>query len=44
MSSARPVKKTLITRERVVGPPERFIAVTDGELLSYFKSKFIEFC
>lgn len=44
MSSAKPglkpVEKTVITKERVVGPPDRFIAVTDGELLSYFKSKF----
>lgn len=46
MSSAKPglkpVEKTVITKERVVGPPDRFIAVTDGELLSYFKSSFSE--
>lgn len=34
------LKETLITRERVIAPPSRFIDVTDAELLAYFKSAF----
>jgi hypothetical protein len=39
-SQPRPVKRTVVTRERVVAPPERYIETTDGELVSYFKSVF----
>ena len=40
-SFASAVQTTVVTRERVVAPPDRFISVTDGELLTYFKSKLI---
>ena len=39
MACAAPVTKTIVTRERVVAPPDRFIDITDGELVSYFQGE-----
>jgi hypothetical protein len=37
MSAQAPaVRETVITRERAVAPPDRFISVPDAELMAYF--------
>lgn len=35
-------ENTLVTRERVMAPPDRYLNVSDGELVSYFQSRFLE--
>ena len=39
IKSKEPVETTVITRELAIAPPDRFISVTDADILSYFTGR-----
>lgn len=39
-AGAHPRQSTIVTRERVIAPPERFITASDEQLVAHFKDKF----